>query len=493
MGLPKVLFIFILIIVFASASATAFLMLRFPKLSNYRDFFMQGDETFAYTEGSHWTLGFAKRVTTPENLDDKTYYIAGYNSNNPATEVLDDTYARAIWIDDNTGRGGVGLIAIDCVGMSRKDIMDIKERLSDFIVETNTKHLNVILTHTHAAIDTQGMWGPKFYKTGRDNEYMEFLKDRAAEAMTEAYANRVNGELYTGAVQTQNMLDDVRTPITYDDNLYRLRFVPEGEGRETFIINYACHAELLGKFHSKISADFPAYMGEYIDEHQGADFMFIPGAIGGMISAYDIKNLYDDPNYDTETYTKEYGKSLGEYVLTNLNEDTLLAPILNVKSKRIVIPVDNILLTIARFLGVLNNDVVRVKGRIAKYSLPTEISYMELGNSNVSMFLVPGELYPELQMGGFLPKEESATGKDADYKVLNDLLESQNIRFVVGLSNDAIGYIIPDNDYLLHDKLPYVNWATDKFDRQHYEETNSTGKNTARIILEAFEELINSI
>ena len=64
--------------------------------------------------------------------------------------------------------------------------------------------------------------------------------------------------------------------------------------------------------------------------------------------------------------------------------------------------------------------------------------------------------------------------------------------FVIGLCNDELGYIIPDNDFLLNDAMPYINSANDRFDRNHYEETNSTGRNTARTLLEEFEELINS-
>ena len=52
---------------------------------------------------------------------------------------------------------------------------------------------------------------------------------------------------------------------------------------------------------------------------------------------------------------------------------------------------------------------------------------------------------------------------------------------VIGLCNDAIGYIIPDNDY------------GSVVAKDHYEEAVSAGKRSASTITEAFKELISEI
>ena len=64
--------------------------------------------------------------------------------------------------------------------------------------------------------------------------------------------------------------------------------------------------------------------------------------------------------------------------------------------------------------------------------------------------------------------------------------------FVVGLCNDELGYILPDNDFLLNEKTPYIDSANDRFGRGHYEETNSTGVKTARTLLKEMDSLIVS-
>ena len=77
------------------------------------------------------------------------------------------------------------------------------------------------------------------------------------------------------------------------------------------------------------------------------------------------------------------------------------------------------------------------------------------------------------------------------YIVLSDMTDCRH-KFVIGLCNDELGYILAENDFLLNETLPYINKATDDMDRDHYEETNSTGPETGRIILDETESLIKS-
>ena len=90
-------------------------------------YMLRGDEKFMSKKGEYFTCGFGKSVLTPDDVKFRKYFIAGYDSNNPARGVLDDMYARAVYIDDNTGRGGVIMCSVDAVGISRKDINRIRK------------------------------------------------------------------------------------------------------------------------------------------------------------------------------------------------------------------------------------------------------------------------------------------------------------------------------------------------------------------------------
>ncbi|MBQ3499066.1 MAG: neutral/alkaline non-lysosomal ceramidase N-terminal domain-containing protein [Clostridia bacterium] len=449
-----------------------------------------GDKVFTYEPGEKWTCGFGKTVYTPDDYDRKTYYIAGYDSDNPVKGVLDDLYARAVYLDDNRGNGGAVFCALDCVGISRRDINDIRKAVIESGRLGQVKSINISSTHTHAGIDTQGLWGEKIYKCGKDKGFMESLKEKAAQAIVAAYENRKDGKLFMGHTAVEDMQADVRTPVTYDKNLTRFRFSPYDRSGDVYILNFASHAELLGTT-SLVSADFPAYLIKEIEESvPGSEAVFFNGAVGGMISAKEIKKVYRD-SIDCEAYMKGFGKQLGQIALSIENE-TQIEPVLNIKSKGITVPGDNTVLILARYLNVLNNDLMRTekRNRVCIYS---EVGYMELGNKDAAVFLIPGELFPELFNGEFLTEKDSANHRLSSYKkVLADMTDCKH-KFVIGLCNDELGYIVAENDFLLNETLPYINKATDDMDRDHYEETNSTGPETGKIILDETEKLIKSV
>ncbi len=453
-------------------------------------YMLTGDKKFKNMTGEYFTCGFGKAVLTPNDISSEKYYIAGYDSDNPAEDVLDDMYARAVYIDDNTSNGGIVICAIDAVGMSRKDINDIRQTVIKSGKIPSLKAINICSTHSHSAVDTQGLWGEKLYKSGRNEKFMSSLKSLTAKAIIESYENRQNGEIYYSVKETEDLQFDCRTPDTYDRNLTKIHFKPFEGKRDIYLINFASHAELLGSKTKSISADFPAYMIKEIEEkNENSDAMFINGAIGGMISAKEIKKVYRN-EIDCEAYTKEFGKTLGE-IVNCMTEEKKLQVTVNSKNVPVRIEAENFVLILARMLKVLNNDISRTDKRTSACIL-SEVGYIELGNEEIGMFLIPGELFPELYTGEFLDEKTSSTGTKAHYEPLKNMGNAKH-KFVVGLCNDELGYIVPENDFFLHNETPYINAMKDKFDRNHYEETNSTGPMTAGILLDAMEKLISSV
>ncbi len=454
------------------------------------EFMLYGDKKFEVSEGKCFTCGFAKADLTPADVESKKYFIAGYDSNNKAENVLDSMYARAVFIDDNTKRGGVVICSVDAVGMSRKDINDIRKLVLKGRKTPDLRAINICCTHSHSAIDTQGLWGEKITKSGRDENFMNSLKEKTAKAIEDAYLNRADGELFYSVKETEDLQFDCRTPDTYDKNLTKIHFKPfSGEG-DIYLVNFASHAELMGSKTKSVSADFPCYMIREIEEkNKGANAVFINGAIGGMISAKEIKKVYRH-EINCEEYTKQFGKTLGQHV-NSMTDEIKLKNIINSKNAPLKIEAENFVLILARLMKVLNNDIGRTEKR-STACIHSEVGYIELGCGEIGIFLIPGELFPELFTGEFLSEEESATGEKAKYNPLKNVGNAKH-KFVVGLCNDELGYIIPENDFHLNEEIPYINNGRDKFDRSHYEETNSTGPKTAKTILNAMEELVKSV
>lgn len=437
-----------------------------------------------------FTIGFHREIMLPDDIDKKKYYIAGYGENNPAKGVIDPQYAHAIWIDDNTQRGGVLLISLDVVGLLNKDVNKIRELLKEFSAKTCCRYIGVMSTHNHAGIDTMGIWG-RLPFSGKDEKFMDILFKAVEKCAYEAFNSRKSGDLYLGEIEVPDMQEDIRTPIVYSKTLTRFRFVPEDKSNEIWMLNFASHSESLQGCNHLVSADFPCYLREKIRNTTGAETFYGVGAIGGMISMDipDEKQLRNEHRLIEST--RNIGYKLADYAIA-IDNDKKLEPLVNLARKEFYADVENPVLTIACDIGILTADKFTRADAPNYWCLKSEITYFEIGGKRI-LFL-PGEVFPELVFGGALSAEESATGKGPEFnpKLLCDIVEDEKI-LVFGLANDELGYILPPNDFILNEKSPYIDNARDKHDRKHYEETNSMGPKTAQVIADTVEEIYKSI
>jgi hypothetical protein len=408
------------------------------------------------------------------------------------TGVLDHQMAKALWLDDNSGRGGIVIAVVDCIGLPRADVEMIRNLLKDFKEETGCRSINVISTHCHAGADTLGLWGP-IGVSGRSPEFMRVVHEGVVSAVREAYSSRQDGRLFYGTVITGDIQRDSRPPEVFDPTLHSIRFEPYSgvagltsgvagltsgvtglaPGGGIRVINYAAHPEALGSRNTMISADFPAYMASRIKQVSGDNAIYIPAAIGGLIATR--RQLGGDgeelPELESTVLT---GQRLADYALGITNEREL-TPGVDVYSTEVVLPVDNKVYVISTFLGALETITLPRGGR-HRLSLVTETGMLKLGDLRI--FLIPGELFPELAYGGAALNPATITGIAGEGFL------------IFGLCNDEIGYIVPPGDFFLHETNPYLQRGVDGSGRSHYEETNSVGPLTAELIIGALEELL---
>lgn len=440
-------------------------------------------------KSDRFLLGFAKKSILPDNVNKKKYYVAGYGENNPAKGVLDPPHTHAVWLDDLSGKGGIVLVSIDNVGMLNKDVNRLRARLHDFAMLSGCRSINIVSTHSHAGIDTMGIWGP-LPLSGKDPKYMELVFSQTVKAVKEAYASRKPGRLYLGKTEVPDMQEDIRTPIVYSKTLTRLRFEPDDGKQQVYIINFASHSESLQGCNSRISADFPHYLREKIRQDTGAETLYCVGAIGGMISM-DIPNEQEirDNGGDFAESTANIGRKLADYALS-IKDETELKPKIGCIRQDFYVKAENTLLLIAAKAGILEADEYRLPDG-SGFAMKSEISYLEIGSLKILM--LPCEIFPELVYGGYLSAEESATGCGGEINPipLQEIVGDEVM--IIGLANDELGYVLPPNDFLLHPETPYFENARDIHERRHYEETNSMGPGTAARIAETVAEIINTV
>ncbi len=441
--------------------------------------------------GNTYSLGYSKEKILPDDIDKKKYYIAGYGENKPAKGVLDAPQTHAVWLDDLSGKGGIVLVSIDDVGMLNSDVNLLRERLHDFALLSGCRSINIVSTHSHAGIDTMGIWGPLPF-SGKDPKYMELVFSQTVKAVKQAYESRKNGKLYLGKTEVPDMQEDIRTPIVYSKTLTRLRFVPDDGSRETYIINFASHSESLQGCNELVSADFPCYFRERILEKSGAETLYCVGAIGGMISM-DIPDEDEirANGSDFSESTKRIGRKLADYALSIKEEDEILLKAkIGTITQEVFFKAENTILLLAAKIGILKAKEYRMSDK-SGFAMKSEISYIEI--DSLKILLLPCEIFPELVYGGYLSAEESATGKGAEANPipLKEIIGDEVM--IIGLANDELGYVVPPNDFLLNSEAPYFENGRDCHDRRHYEETNSLGPETSVKIAETVAKIISTV
>jgi len=153
------------------------------------------------------------------------------------------------------------------------------------------------------------------------------------------------------------------------------------------------------------------------------------------------------------------------------------------------VPLDNTAFLMYKFLGILGTKAVRAQSSTG-YGVETELSVLKLGNLTVA--LIPGEIFPELVYGG---EFGNANPDGVNPRTLKEIADEFGVEtlLVIGLANDEIGYIVPPSDFLLNEEAPYLERIRDAKGEDHYEETNSVGPECARLVARAFYDALEAM
>lgn len=491
-------------------------------------------------EGARWSLGYDTQSLVPENREDYNLYLGGFMSlengfSNKLRDVYDDMKVRTIALSDNSGRGISVFATIDCIGMTNTDIRAIRAGLADFAREKGINSINIFSTHCHSCIDTQGLWtdnvktillnlfsaysGWGEVQKGTDEKYMQFLFEKVRASVEAAVDSMKTGELTFSQkdIGKEYFNNKNRTSATASlTDLTKFTFTPDDGSTPTIIANMAAHPDIVGLptegDESKgqiLSGDYVYYIGETLNK-AGYNFMFFNGAICGIyIGRGPTSDNVELPR--RVDISIRYGREIGRMLLgMNMTEEEIkndpflsvtgdseedmakegytlwyenwepvseekVEPLLNVRLKSVITPVTNNVILLAGKLRLANHTLIKGEG---KSFLSTEIGYAEIGSHKIVM--MPGEISQDLVAGGdSLTKAGSINKEDFAGKTVREIFGEDAIVF--GLANDAIGYVVPDNDYCMG--LVF----------NHYQETLSLGKNTASFLMGQYENLAEEV
>lgn len=504
--------------------------------------FYEGMSEFldAPAEGARWNLGFGKASMVPENLKDgsKEYYTGGYFTQK-INGVYDDQGANAVAMNDNSGRGTVVMVSVDGIGVCNDDVRQMRaaaeKKLAEKGIKSDIVAININSTHCHTVIDTQGFGLEPLILTvfrnlfsflpflnpsrSIDTEFHDCMINGASDAIVEAYTNMESGKLYYFETATigrsernNNYMDDEYGYIfnkRYDMEGYQhaiacFKFVPDAaDSKPTVLANLGAHPTTIDRATKLLSADFPHYIEEKVNA-AGMNFAFIQGAQSpisvdkgavqtpGIVEEINAQ-IAADPRVKDYESAKKLGYEFARLILEAQTKAEPVAPVINVKMSEVTVPLEYGLLELGAVSGLLGTTTVRDRNAKSGYSIISEVGYLELG-TDIVMLTVPGELVPQLVYGNVVDKTQSYLGKDWELDCSAELLGEDKTVLVMGLCNDAIGYIVPDNDYapFIADSL----WNTDLGEKlwgepqRHYEEMLSTGSNAGSTVMGAINAIV---
>lgn len=459
------------------------------------DNFYAGTEEFldAPADGAQWSLGYADASILPADFSTGKYYKGGYDINLQLSECIDDLKVRVITLDDGSGRGITVFAVVDCLGLANDDVRNIRAAVAAALPDVKFTSINVAATHVHSGIDTQGIYTDTFGHviknliaaiTGSDDlcdpvdtDLLATIQAQTAACVKEAVETMTTGTLEYAKTSIADYVRDRTDPKIMLDDVYCLIFNPDNGDASTVISNFGVHPECIGYGTKLITSDFVYYTEEALNK-AGYNYMFIEGAVGtyteengascdgldldrveatirygheigniliavatGMTEA-EIANAYAAGELYTNDYTAELLASENctvWYEGWNAVEAEEVAPILNIKLKAMTVDVTNGVYKAFGKLSLANN--VMYEDENHNVTASTEIGYMELGE-NLKVILCPGETYAELIIGG---ENMADFSLDCAYDVMAE--EGEDI-LVFDLVNDALGYIMPDNDFV---------------------------------------------
>lgn len=371
----------------------------------------------------------------------------------------DPTWARAAVIE--VGDDTVALVSLDVVGLFNVEVQRMRHELETRYPGLEIDQLVVSSTHTHEGVDTMGYWGQTLGIDGKYPAYNAFIRSQVIDAVNLAYERREPAVAKFAQTEFTLGIRDSRPPHVIDPYLLAAQFVRPGDGSTIgTIVNWSNHPEAQGSNNKYVSSDFPHGTREEMERRYGGISVYFSGSVGGLMTPLGV----DIPGFGSQVSwerTYEIGRLVAEAAsaaldaapLQGLNE-------LHHKRRDFYVQADNTALNGLNAAGVFDIPTYvgadtwgidgHTKGLYAGRSGPqfkTEMVAVQVGPA---LFLtVPGELFPEIEIGGYGRPDCAAADTGRPYEPVIGKQFDSEYQFILGLGQDELGYIVPGYDFWL--------------------------------------------
>lgn len=199
--------------------------------------------------------------------------LAGYSRRSSfSTGIHDHLNARILLLDDGTTRGG--MVSCDLIGVLPDTTASIRDaaRKLGFPGE----NIMVCAFHTHSGpVPDLGY--------GRMGIWMKEMSSMICRSLPRAASRLAEAGLAYGSCMMEGLTINRRRPKDgpVDPELVAVRW-RSSDGRMTHLLNYSCHAVVLGPDNYLISADYPGYAMRGIERETGGTCLFTNGTCGNI-------------------------------------------------------------------------------------------------------------------------------------------------------------------------------------------------------------------
>jgi len=359
--------------------------------------------------GAPIQAGFSKKKITPPRFS----WLGGRYPCRPALIVHDDLWVKALALKDEKG-GSVIFVSVDTIGLLPDEI----EKILSSVQKFDRSKIFISATHTHAGPDTLGLWGPGIgripFKTGKDDAYLDFLRQQVHRAIFEATVNLGSGAIRFSRGRIPRYIAS-RPNNPADEDFSVMQVLVKGEYGNNFpvtMVNVGAHPDILNSVY--VSQDFPYYLETYLKVLMNGETMFVPRAIGGM-------ELEDSSGRRPASLARKFGEELAASVYFSLVKYPIVPERaeITVKTLPICAAIENKNFLFAAKTGVISNF-------FENNTVVVPVSLITIGPAR--MVTVPGELFPNI------------------WQCIEPLMEGRP-NFCFGLTNGELGYILSAEDF----------------------------------------------
>lgn len=348
-------------------------------------------------------------------------YLAGYGADRRSTGSLDPVWVKVVVI--KTGAERLAILTVDCIGLTRPDILRIEAGVLRSLPGT---HVVVSSTHTHAGPDVVGIWGPAMWRSGRDEDYIDGLVETAIALVIETdQATQTATSRVASVDAPMSWVENVSEKELLDSRMAVLQFVSSTGETLATLTNFACHPTVLGPDNTLVSADYVHGFYRHMAAKLSGEHLFLQGAIGGW-----VQPVQGDRSH---SLALELGESLANVALKALMtaDENVYAPLL-FETVELDVPLDNWGFRLLIWLGVLERE-------LHAGAMRTSVVWFKVGQAEFVTH--PGETSPA-------------------YSLASRSLLNARHSFVMGLTQDAMGYILKPEYFAEDVSYPHAEYLT---------------------------------